>query len=80
MTMATPVKSLLVHLDGTARAEIRLRLAHQFAVAPVAHRARSRWVAHAVPDAGDAADDGRADQDHHERTPDRFARACVLYL
>ncbi|CAN7759011.1 universal stress protein [Variovorax sp. LjRoot84] len=32
-----PVKSLLVHLDGTARAEARLRLAHQLASA---YRAR----------------------------------------
>lgn len=29
--MATPVRSLLVHLDGTARAETRLGLAHQMA-------------------------------------------------
>lgn len=29
--MTTPAKSLLVHLDGSARAEVRLTLAHQFA-------------------------------------------------
>jgi len=33
MTMTTPAKSLLVHLDGSARAEVRLALAHRFAAA-----------------------------------------------
>jgi nucleotide-binding universal stress UspA family protein len=32
-TMTSTAKSLLVHLDGSARAEVRLTLAHQFAAA-----------------------------------------------
>jgi len=31
--MTTPAKSILVHLDGSARAEVRLDLAHRFATA-----------------------------------------------